>query len=422
MMLLWYAPSPKRIPPIFLLYPRMTDLPFPFRVGVSGTGFIARGFIAASRSRSDFKISAVLTRRPPVSVEGIPRELLVRTADELAERCDLVVECSGDVLHATEVIDAAMHAGLPVVTMNSEFHVTTGSWFNGRGMLSEAEGDQSGSLAALAEEVEAMGFKAVVYGNTKRFMNLHPTLEEMEVWASKQGISLDQVTAFTDGTKVHIEQALVANGLGANIANGGLAGPRTLTLREAAEMLGEHAAAVGGAIADYAITPESPGGIFIAATHDSIHQGALEYFKQGPGPLYIIQRPHHLCYLEIAKTIRRIAFEKRPLLNNGPLPKVSVAAIAKHDLKPGERIPRGLGSFSIRGETVRCAEHQGHLPVGLVQNAVVRRHVKAGDILAMEDVDLPDSLALTAWFAIESRMRAAASTVVPLSSTLILGG
>ncbi len=399
----------------------MTDLPFPFRVGVSGTGFIARGFIAASRTRSDYRVSAVLTRRPPVSVEGIPRELLVRTADELAERCDLVVECSGDVLHATEVIDAAMHAGLPVVTMNSEFHVTTGSWFNGRGMLTEAEGDQSGSLAALAEEVETMGFRPVVYGNTKRFMNLHPTSEEMEHWAAKQGISIDQVTAFTDGTKVHIEQALVANGLGANIPNGGLAGPRTATLREAAELLGARAAEVGGAIADYAITPECPGGIFIAATHDEAHHPSLEYFKMGPGPLYIIQRPHHLCYLEIAKTIRRVAFEKRPLLNNGPLPKVSVAAVAKHDLAPGTRIPRALGSFSVRGETVRCAEHLGHLPVGLMQNAVMRRRVPAGEIIGMDDVDLPESLARTAWHAIESRIRTTAATAMPLVSGLITG-
>lgn len=399
----------------------MNDLPFPFRVGVSGTGFIARGFIAATQGRKDYRISAVLTRRPPVSVEGIPRELLVRTADELAEHCDLIVECSGDVLHATDVIDIALRAGLPVVTMNSEFHVTTGSWFNGRGMLTEAEGDQSGSLAALAEEVEAMGFNPVVYGNTKRYMNLHPTPEEMEFWAGKQGISLDQVTAFTDGTKVHIEQALVANGLNANIAEGGLAGPRTETLRQAADVLGEHAAAAGGPIADYAITPECPGGIFIAATHDSVHSGALQYFKMGPGPLYIIQRPHHLCYLEMAKTIRRVALEKRPLLNNGPVPTVSVAAIAKRDLKPGERIPRAMGSFTVRGECVRAASHLGHLPVGLLQNAVVRRPVKAGEIMDLDDVDLPESLALTAWLAIESRIRTAASSVSPLLSSVFMG-
>ncbi len=387
----------------------MNDLPFPFRVGVSGTGFIARGFIAATQGRSDYRISAVLTRRPPISVTGVPPELLVRTPEELAEHCDLIVECSGDVLHATEVIDAALRAGLPVVTMNSEFHVTTGSWFSGRGLLTEAEGDQSGSLAALAEEVQAMGFTPLIYGNTKRYLNTHPSPEEMEHWASQQGISLDQVTAFTDGTKVHIEQALVANGLHADIAEGGLAGPRTDTLRQAADVLAEHALVTGGPIADYAITPECPGGIFIAATHAAIHAPALQYFKMGPGPLYVIQRPHHLCFLEIAKTIRRVAFEKRPLLNNGPVPRISVAAIAKRDLKPGERIPRGLGSFTLRGECVRAAEHLGHLPIGLAQNARVCRPIKAGEIIDMADVALPDSLALTAWREIECRIRSARS-------------
>ena len=37
-------------------------------------------------------------------------------------------------------------------------------------------------------------------------------------WSRRNGISLPMVTAFTDGTKLQIEQALVANGLGATIA------------------------------------------------------------------------------------------------------------------------------------------------------------------------------------------------------------
>jgi predicted homoserine dehydrogenase-like protein len=397
----------------------MTAIPLPFRVGVSGTGFIARGFVAATRKRLDFQISAILSRRPPLSIEGLPRELLVRTAEELVEHCDLVLECSGDVLHATEVIDAAMHAGLPVVTMNSEFHVTTGSWFSGRGMLTEAEGDQSGSLAALGEEITAMGFTPVIYGNTKRYLNLHPTPGEMEYWAAQQGISIEQVTAFTDGSKVHIEQALVANGLHAGIAGGRLAGPRCATLREATDLLGELARTENGPIADYVVTPECPGGIFIAASHDSIHTPALQYFKLGPGPLYIIQRPYHLCYLEIAKTIRRVALEHRPLLNNSACPGVSVAAIAKIDLEPGTRIPRGLGSYVVRGECVRTKDHLGHLPIGLVQNAIVRRSVKAGDIMSVDDVDLPESLAFNAWQTIESRIRAAAASIAPLLSSFL---
>ena len=330
----------------------------------------------------------------------------VRTAEELAANCDMIVECSGDVLHATVVIDTAMKAGLPVVTMNSEVQVTTGSWFSGRGMLTEAEGDQPGSLAALAEEVQAMGFQPVIYGNTKGYLNLNPTLKDMEFYSKKQGISLAQVTAFTDGTKVHIEQALVANGLGGDIPGARLVGPHTATLREAVDILAPHAAAAGKAIADYVVTPECPGGIFIAATHDAAQQAQLEYFKLGTGPLYIIQRPYHLCHLEIGKTVMRVARENRVLLDNSPLPRISVAAIAKLDLQPGEHIERGMGSFTMRGECVRWADHLGHLPAGLMQHATIRRQVKAGDILTMDDVDLPDSLALRAWLDIEGKVRA----------------
>lgn len=394
--------------------PRLQDRPFPLRVGVSGTGFIARGFIRLAEKQRDMRVTAVLTRRPPLSVEGIPRDLLVNQAEELIERCDLLLECSGDVLHATEVIDLALRAGLPVVTMNSEFHVTTGSWFAGKGILTEAEGDQPGSLAALTEEVESMGFKPLVYGNTKRFMNLRPTPEEMEHWAKVQGISLEQVTAFTDGSKVHVEQALVANGTGADIAPGGLLGPRAATLREGAEEIAKIAEQTGTALADYVLTPEYGGGIFVCATHDEAHAPALNYFKMGPGPYYLVIRPHHLCYLEIPRTIRRVAFEKRPpLLNNGAAPRIGVAAIAKRDLLPGEHIARGMGSFTVRGECVRLSEYLGHLPLCLLQNAVVRRRVRAGDFLDMDDVELPDSLALSVWLDIEARVRAGESRKTP---------
>ena len=393
--------------------------PFPLRVGISGTGFIARGFKALARNLRDMQVTAVLTRRSPLSVEGISRDLLVSDVNEFVSRCDLVLECTGDVLRATEVVDAAFRANLPVVTMNTEFHVTTGSWFAGRGIITEAEGDQPGSLAALAEEAAAMGFKPVVYGNTKRFLNLNPGIEEMEFWAARQGISLEQVTAFTDGSKVHAEQAFIANGTGAQLPAGGLRGPSVATLQEGAEAIA--ASVSGGPVADYVITNDAPGSIFIGATHDEGHSAALSYMKLGKGPLHVIVRPYHLCYFEIAKTIRRMAFQHLPpLLTNGQVPRYGVAAVAKRTLEPGERIPRGMGSFTVRGEAVDLGSHLGHCPIGLLQNAVVRRRVRAGDILGMDDVQLPESIALRAWMDIESRVRAVPGRMiapVPMSET-----
>lgn len=379
---------------------------FPLRIGLVGTGFIALGFLAAA-SAAGFRIKSILTRRPIETVSGISSELLTRDDEVMIRNSDIVVECSGDAVHATAVIDKALAAGRPVVTMNSEFHVTTGSWFHGRGLLTEAEGDQSGSLAAFREEAEAMGFRPLVYGNIKRYLNLSPTPEDMRMWAERQGVGLEQVTAFTDGTKVQIEQALVANGLACGIAREGLLGPRADTLREGAEILARAAAEKGRPVSDYVITPEYPGGIFIVAEHDQVHASALNYFKLGAGPHYLLIRPYHLCYLEMAKTIRRIMDGGGVLLDNGRTPSYSVAAVAKRDLHPGDRIRRALGSFDVRGECVAIRNRVGHVPVGLLQDAVIERHVPAGEIISMGDVSLPDTLALHAWRSIEQRVLAA---------------
>ena len=118
--------------------------------------------------------------------------------DELVDHSDVVVECSGEVAHATLVVERAMLAGKPVVTMDAEFHVTVGSHFAQLGWLSEAEGDQPGCLAALNEEARDMGFVPLVYGNIKGFLNHHPERETMSYWSQRQGISQQQVTSCTN--------------------------------------------------------------------------------------------------------------------------------------------------------------------------------------------------------------------------------
>ncbi|MCM2675838.1 hypothetical protein [Alkalicoccobacillus plakortidis] len=194
------------------------------KVAITGTGFIARGLTAAIEASPDLAVHKILTRRKIEDVSGVVKEYLTHSIHAFLEGADIVVECSGDVHHGTEVILEALSKSLPVITMNSELQVTTGSYLSQCGYLTEAEGDQPGSLAALAENARAMGFSPLVYGNIKGFLNENPTLEEMQYWSQKNGLSLEMVTSFTDGTKVQIEQALVANGLGADIAVRGLKG------------------------------------------------------------------------------------------------------------------------------------------------------------------------------------------------------
>ena len=366
------------------------------RIGLVGTGFIASGFARLLHHHApDLTIGAVLTRRPMTCVEGFPfADRFTHSEQELLDKSDLIVECSGDVLHATRIIDIALRAGKPVVTMNSEFHITTGSYFVDKGLLTEAEGDQPGSIAALREEAVMMGFKPLVYGNMKGFLNHHPTPEEMAYWAGKQGISVAQTTSFTDGTKIQIEQALVANGFGGTITRQGMEGPKASDVTKAAIELARGAAERGQAISDYVLAPGNAG-VFVVGTHDKSEWKALNYLKLGDGPYYVLVRPFHLCQYEIIKTVRRVLNGGGVLLNNSSQPTISIVGIAKTDLPAGTRIDRAIGGFQVRGEAARIADVRGHVPIGMIQDAVVTRHVSAGQTLTFSDVDLSDSLAHT---------------------------
>lgn len=383
------------------------------RVGIVGSGFIGTGLLRVLEKTLDFRVTKVLSRRDPRTVSGHPRpELLTREIDDLIANSDLIVECSGDVVHATDVIDKVMANHIPVVTLDAEFQVTTGSYFVGKGVLSEAEGDQPGSLAALRENAIAMGFRPIVYGNVKAYLNHTPTPEDMAYWANRNGISLDQVTAFTDGTKVQIEQVLVANGLGADVAVEGLLGPKAENMNEGALALAQFAQQNGQVISDYVISRDWSGAVFLVAEHDPEQADYLRYYKMGDGPAYIIPHPYHLCHLEVPKTMRRVLQGQPPLLDNSYTPRFSVAAIAKVALAPGTFIPRAMGSFTVRGSAVSIADRPNHVPIGLLFDAVIRRPVEPGQMLTFDDVELPDSLALKAWSTIRQR------AITPLGDSL----
>lgn len=371
-----------------------------YKIGIIGTGFIARGLMFALKYRLDLEASAVLTRRKSLEIDNFPLDKSIITNDisNLINKSDLVVECSGDVIHGTEAVEKVLEAGIPVVTMNSELQIVTGTFLSRKGILIEAEGDQPGSLAALDFEVRSLGFEPIVYGNIKRFLNLNPTKEEMEYWSKRQGISLTQVTAFTDGTKVQIEQALVANGLGSTILCRNLSGIPCKALEDGAYRLAEMAEGIKKPISDYVLSPIAPAGIFIVAKHNIEQKPYLEYLKLGEGPYYVIVKPFHLCHLEIPKTIINVLTgNKNYTFNNGNNPTVQVAAVAKRKIEKGEIVKRGLGGFDARGEAVKIKSFMEAVPIGLLAEARFLKPVDEGRIINFSDVDLPNTRALEIW-------------------------
>lgn len=367
------------------------------RIGVVGTGYIAHHFIMSLDSHDGYTTARVLTRRDPAGTSGFPEGIITNSIDDFVSGIDIVVEATGDPIWATEVVAASVNANLPVVTMDTEFHITCGSAFADSGLVTEAEGDQPGSLAALHEDAVAMGFEPLVYGNLKGFFNPDPTPEEMKYWGERQGFSIEKVTSFTDGTKVQAEQILVANHFGATIAEEGMLGAAVESIGDGAQLLANTAERVGQPISDFLVSGGFPHGVFIVATHDARQAEALANVKMGPGPHYTLLKHDTFVHLEIFKAIRRMLETGRPLLTNSSNPSLSLAAAAKRDLSPGHRIGHAFGSFDLRGYAVRIADRPDHVPLGLLSSAIIEEPIERDEVVTFDRVTVPDSAGLDAW-------------------------
>ena len=63
----------------------------------------------------------------------------------------------------------------------------------------------------------------------------------------------------------------------------------------------------------------------------------------------------------------------------------------------GEKIDRATGSFIIRGAAMLIKINKDKIPMVLIANATLKRDIKEGEIISVDDVKIPKSLARTAW-------------------------
>ncbi len=386
----------------------MTDRPR-VRVGISGSGFVARALYPVLTNTPDFTVTGVLTRRPvALSADGFPEDILTNARDALIERADIVFECSGDTNHAAEVLVAAGEAGRRLVTMNAEAQVTVGTELLHAGFsVTEAHGDQPGVLAELDAEVRAIGFTPVAYVNLKGFHDPDPSRESMLYWSKRQASTLAAVTSYTDGGKMQIEQALVANGLNAGIARRGMIGGAVDDLLDLGYLAAE-AARLGRPVSDYVVHPKGPKGVLVLATCEDAERtpdySVFAKVRTRDGRAYVLLKPHYFVHLEVPKTLRAVVAGAPPLITNGLAPTVSIAAVAKRAIPAGTRIETGLGGFELRGEAVTIAEHPDAVPITLLDGAVLRHGLEPGAIVTEVDVDVPDTLARRLWSRTAARV------------------
>jgi predicted homoserine dehydrogenase-like protein len=250
----------------------------------------------------------------------------------------------------------------------------------------------------MIEEIESWAFRIVMAGNIKGFLDRHATAQGLLEEARIRNLNPVQCCAYTDGTKLNIEMALVANGTGLLPSARGMIGPVARRVNEVLELFDFGQYPESGVV-DYILGAEPGGGVFVVGhCDDPLQQRYLKYYKLGAGPYYLFYRPYHLCHLETTRAIALAALYSRPVLQPTHPLTADVYAFAKRDIFPGEVAPHGIGGDHAYGLIDRCAEagQQGLLPIALLEVGAgkvprFRRGVERDQPIRFEDVELPDS-------------------------------
>jgi predicted homoserine dehydrogenase-like protein len=372
-------------------------------VAVVGIGAMGRGIVSLLNKIDDIQIVAIADKDPK-TLENIKpllsNNILTKTnaQDVLTSNPDILIDATDSVYEAAVFISQALEQKIHVIMLNSYVDQTFGRLLakkaekNGVILTSDA-GDQDGVLIRTINNVHNMGFEIVMAGNNTGFLDPYANPESIKEEAEKRRLSTRQCSAFTDGTKLAMEMALVANTLNLDILQEGMTGPRIKNLQDVLKVFDLGKARELGGVVDYILGAEPGGSVFVIGYSNDEHERFyMNYYKMGEGPYYVFIRPYHLCHFETPVAIRRIINYKEPILVQRKR-VLEVGCRAKIDLKSEIKL-EGIGGHHIYG----ILEKPGNLPIGLVEGTTLKRSKKKDEVIGWDDIEFSqDDPAVTLW-------------------------
>jgi len=399
----------------------------PIKVGVIGAGEMGKGLInqickytpgmvvAAIYNRTTQKAEAALAdagvtaQQTTNDVKAFEKAIkegksaITNQIDLLLEspQIDVVVELTGHIDFGLDNILKAFEKGKHVVSFNAELEATFGPLLKQKAaehnvLYTLGDGDQPGVNQNLFRHVEMMGFKPLICGNIKGLQDHYRNPTTQEGFAKQWGMTPEMVTSFADGTKISFEQACTANATDMCIAQRGMIGPdfkghvdeMTSGFYPDVDKLKE----LGG-IVDYVVGASPGPGVFIhATTEDPQSVKYLRYGKLGEGPLHSFYVPYHLLFFELAFSIARLIDFADVTLDAEYGMKVEVVAVAKEDIKAGDKID-GLGGYKTYGicDNSKDARQEDLVPMGLAEGNVAAKDIKKDSLITKADLELANS-------------------------------
>ena len=351
--------------------------------------------------------------------ETIKKIKFSNSIDEIIDRdIEIFIEATGNpiigTVHATKIIKSKRH----VILVNVEADITCGKYLSdlareNKVICSMAYGDQPSLILEQIEWARLNGFDVICAGKGTKY---HPSFEYSTpdtVWGhygltkeraeNESGMNPKMFNSFLCGDKSAIEMCAVSNASNLKCPSNGLTFPPVGVYDIAKKMIPKKD---GGLI-------DSEGQVEVISSIDLkkkdiendlrwgvyiVLKAKNEYVKNcfkdygmvtdSSGNYSAIWRPYHYIGLELAQSIYTIALDNRATGFTKNY-NAEVASIAKKDLKKGDKLD-GEGGFCARGRLITSEKSKKEkiLPLGLTDNALLKKDISKDETIKLEDVEL----------------------------------
>jgi predicted homoserine dehydrogenase-like protein len=392
----------------------------PIHVGLVGLGAMGCGIAYQIGKTPGMRLSFIADRDMAAAEQGQKHygketHLTTDCAAALQDEnipCDVLVEATNSIIAAYDYCQLAIQRKAHCVLMNAEVDLILGPLLQAaakkQGVIVTSDaGDQHGVLARMMEEVEMWGFKVMQAGNMKGFLHRHRDWEGTIEVAKKLNLSVQQCLAYTDGSKLNIEMAIIANEYGLGVTQPGMEGPVATKVEEALDLFDFDGYGDEGRV-DYILgAKQFGGGVWVIGKgENTFQQGYMDYYKvANKHPYYLFFRPYHLCHLETPRAVALAALYGKAVCTQRMGRVTDCFAFAKTDLAPGTKVTHAIGSDQVYGlvDMAKKADAAGQVPQGVLDvegsdlRPIIKRALKKDDPITWDDVDLPDTRMARLW-------------------------
>jgi homoserine dehydrogenase len=411
------------------LHTKLENRKEPIRIAFIGCGKFVSMFLAQYNHLDKIQIDSIVDlnieqAKKNCTNSGLDETIISeinfsKSLDEILDRnIEIFIEATGNpivgTVHATNIIKNKKH----IILVNVEADITCGKYLSDiakeNGVIcSMAYGDQPSLILEQIEWARLNGFSVVCAGKGTKY---HPTFEYSTpdtVWGhygltkeraeKESGMNPKMFNSFLCGDKSAIEMCAVSNAANLKCPSNGLTFPPIGVYEIAKKLIPKQE----GGLIDFDgqvevissidlnkndIPNDLRWGVYIVikAKNEYVKNCFKDYgmVTDSSGNYSAIWRPYHYIGLELAQSIYSIALDNRA---TGFTKKYNadVASYAKKDLKIGDKLD-GEGGFCARGKLITSQKSKDEkiLPLGLTDNAILKKNINKDQVIRLEDVEL----------------------------------